>query len=300
MNWKEEALQKQLAYKKSLELTKSGTFGKKNKEYENILHISDAINGANFYCHANKYEWKNMKEWANIDKGSRVDFTDVGLTNMLRSEHIPFNIFYPLEKLRNDNPKELNIFLETLFDNKIKVDEVIRIKIEFASDLHKSKLLDDNTSFDAYIEYLDSGKKCGLGIELKYTEKSDPYSNTERKRMFDQAKSEYNKLTRNCGYYNTESIDILKSNKLKQLWRNHLLGVKMVEIKALDKFYSVHLYPKGNTYQTEACNDYLDCLKPSHKQYFIPITFETFTEKAREVFKDQEYLDWIEYLEVRY
>lgn len=300
MNWKEEALQKQLDFKKSLGLTKSGTFGKKNQEYENILHESDAQNGSNFYCYDDKLEWKSLKEWSNEDKGSRVDFTSAGLTNLLRSEHIPYNFFYPLEKLRLEDSKELNTFLESLLDNKIKVDKVLRIKIEFASDLHKSKLLDDDTSFDAYIEYLDSGKKCGLGIELKYTEKSDPYGNTERKRMFDEPKSEYNRLTKFCGYYNIESVDNLKSNKLKQLWRSHLLGIKMVEVKELDKFNSVHLYPEGNTYQEEACNDYLECLKTNSKESFVPLTFETFTAKAKSTLKDKESIACIEYLEKRY
>ena len=300
MNWKEEALKKQLEYKKSLGLDKSGTFGKKNKEYENILHISDAINGANFYCHSDKDEWKNLKEWSNIDKGSRVDFTASSLTDLVRSEHIPFNFFYPLEKLRVDNPEDLKLFLEGLFDNKIKVDEVTRVKIEFSSDLHKSKLLEDNTSFNAYIEYLDSGKKCGLGFEINYAEKSSPYGNTERKRMFDQPNSRYNKLTKKSGFYNAEKIDDLRTNKIKQLWVNHLLGMKMVEVKELNKFHSVHLFPKGNSYQAEACSDYLDCLNEKHEQYFMPLTFEKFARKAKEILNSKEQVEWIEYLENRY
>jgi len=300
MNWKKEALAKQLKFKKSLGLTKSGTFGKKNKEYPNILYSDDAKKGANFYCHNNAEAWKNLKEWANNDKGFRVDFTAVGLANMLRSEHIPFNMFYPLEKLRNSNPELLNSFLESLLNNNIKVDKVTRIKIEFASDIHKTKLLDDNTSFDIYIEYLDEEKKCGLGIEMKYTEKSYPYGKTERKRMFDQPNSEYNRLTRECGYYNPEKVKELRGNKLKQIWRNHLLGIKLVEIGELDEFHSVHIYPQGNTYQIEACELYLDCLLDDKKQSFVPVTFERFISVATDVLKNQEHQDWIAYLKKRY
>jgi len=300
MNWKKEALAKQLKFKKSIGIVKSGTFGKKKIEYPNILHHDDAKKGANFYCYNSPTEWQDLKEWATRDKGSRVDFTGLGLTNMLRSEHIPFNLFYPLEKLRNNDTELLNSFLKKLLDNNIRIDKVTRIKIEFASDTHKSKLLDDNTSFDAYIEYLDGEKKCGLGIEVKYTEKSYPYGKTERKRMFDQPNSEYNRLTRDCEYYSPEKIKELKGNKLKQHWRNHLLGIKLVELKELDIFHSVHIYPEGNTYQKEACDRYSDCLVDNKKQSFIPVTFEKFISVATNVLSGKEYKDWIDYLKKRY
>lgn len=302
MNWKKEALIKQLKFKKSLDLTKSGAFGKETKEYPNILHPNDAKNGANFYCYNNPEEWQALKEWANKDKGKKVDFTSLGLTNMLRSEHIPFNLFYPLEKLRNKDPNLLNRFLERLLDNNINIDKVTRIKIEFASnpDLHKSKLLDDNTSFDTYIEYFDGDKKCGLGIEIKYTEKSYPYGKTEKDRMFNKPDSEYNRLTKDCDFYKLEKLGILKEKKLKQLWRNHLLGIKLVELKELDEFYSVHLYPDGNTYQKEACDMYSDCLANDKKQSFVPVTFEKFISVALDILKYKENKEWIDYLRKRY
>ncbi len=300
MSWKEEALEKQIEFKKRLGLTKSGTFGKENKEYPNILHSDDAKKGANFYCYSSSSEWKSLKEWANENKGSRVDFTGLGLTNMLCSEHIPFNMFYPLEKLKNSNPELLNSFFENLLNKKITVDKVTRIKIEFAGDVHKTKLLDDNTSFDVYVEYLDGDKKCGLGIEVKYAEKSYPYGKTEKSRMFDQPDSEYNKLTRSSGYYDNEKITQLRGDKLKQLWRNHLLGIKMVKIAELDKFHLVHIYPEGNTFQKEACELYSSCLTERFVNSFQPITFETFIKKAKDAFKESGDVSWIEYLESRY
>lgn len=299
-NWKEEALAKQLEFKKSLGFTKSGTYGKKNKEYENFLHDTDALKGGNFYCHNDPKEWQSLKEWSKKDKGERVNFTAAGLTNMLRSEHIPFNLFYPLEKIRNTNPELLNTFLEKLFNDKIKVDKVNRIKIEFASELPKSKLLDDNTSFDAYIEFQDGGSKCGLGIEVKYTEKSYPYGKTEKDRMFNQEDSEYNRLTRLSRYYNEENIAELKLDQLKQIWRNHLLGIKLLALNELDSFHSVHIYPEGNVYQKEASEKYINCLAKGEKQSFVPITFERFIEVAEVVFTSEEHKTWIQYLKDRY
>ncbi|MCK5775954.1 MAG: hypothetical protein KAH25_07260 [Bacteroidales bacterium] len=298
--WKEIALEKQIAFKNSLGFTKSGTYGKKNKEYENFLHTSDAQNGGNFYCHDDAKEWKSLLEWSKENKGERVDFTNASMANMLRSEHIPYNLFYPLEKLRLSNPDLLIVFLEELLGQGIKIESVLAIKIEFAGKAHKTDLLDDNTSFDAYIEYMSDGKKCGLGIEVKYTEKSYPYDKREKQRMFDQPDSEYNSLSRKCNYYNDENLGDLKLEKLKQIWRNHLLGIKMVAIGELDEFHSMHIFPESNTYQKEASTEYIKCLKNKKEASFLPITFEKFISAAKKVFTDEPDLKWVKYLEDRY
>lgn len=301
--WKTTAKEKQLQFKNQLNLTENGTF--KGISYGHILSDKDAGLGANFYCYNNTAEWQELQNWAEKDKGKKIEFLGTGLKNMLRSEHIPYNLFFPLEKLRKSNPKLLNTFLEQLFDNNIKVDEVLQIKIEFASSLHKNELLDDNTSFDAYIEYLDGEKRGGLGIEVKYTEKSYPYGKTEYKRMLGLQKGEYLALTARCKYYISNINENLISKKLKQAWRNHLLGIKLVETAKSDltQFHSVHLYPKGNTYQTDVCEKYSACLSDHYKNTFVPITFEKFIEVAENTLGKNEYIksiDWIAYLKNRY
>lgn len=296
--WKHTALQRQLKYKQHLGITASGTHG--GKLCKHILSDVDASHGANYYCHSDPQEWKRLREWAEQDKGKNVNFQGEGLKNLLRSEHIPYNLFYPLVKTRSQHSNLLHQFMEQLFQNHLHVDKVHRIKIEFASTLHKSKLLDDNTSFDAYIEYQDGAMKCGLGIEVKYTEKSYPYGATEKKRMFDEDHSLYKELTRRSGIYKSKAILALREKKLKQAWRNHLLGLRLVELGEVDQFHSVHLYPNGNSYQKEVCTAYLECLKDEHKHSFIPITFEKFNDIAGEIFTDPEHIDWIKYLRLRY
>ena len=298
-NWKTKALKKQLAHKQKLGLTASGIWGNANKKYPHILSDKDAKNGTNFYCHNNPDEWELLQKWAENSKGKKVNFIGLGLKNMLRSEHIPYNLFYPLERLRTENPKLLSSFLEELFDNNIQVDKVTTIKIEFDSKHLKSKLLNDNTSFDAYIEYKDGNDTCGLGIEVKYTEKSYPYGKTEKTRMFDPA-SEYNLLSKRSGYYLEEKLHELREKLLKQPWRNHLLGIKLVEAKQLDRFTSVHIYPNGNKYQGKACDEYKKCLTDDAKNSFAPITFEKFVEVGEKVFTKPKYKNWIDYLKERY
>jgi hypothetical protein len=298
-SWKSKALKKQLQYKKQLGLTESDTYGKQGNVYLQILSDKDAAAGANFYCYGNPKEWSALQEWANLDKGKSMDFTGSGLKNMLRSEHIPFNFFFPLEQLRIQNRFLLCKFLNELFNNQIQIDKVLRIKIEFASDLPKQKLLDDNTSFDAYIEYRYGDKTGGLGIEVKYTEKSYPYGSTEKERM-DDNKSRYNQLTRSSDYYKPDAWYLLKEKKTKQLWRNHLLGIGLLDLGELDQFHSVHMYPGGKSYQKEAVEIYQSRIQPDYQQYFIPLTFEHFTNVAEKVLTTRESLAWIDYLKSRY
>lgn len=298
--WKNTALKKQLQFKKSIDLTKSGFSA--GETYAHILDDMDALALANFYCfQISMEEQLDFHAWVVKDKP--FNFTSVGLKNMLRSEHIPYNFFFPLEKLRKINPQLLNTFIEQLLNNTIKVDEVTNIKIEFAGGLPKRDLLDDLTSFDAYIAYKSGNNIGGIGIEVKYTEESYPYGKTEYKRMFELVNSEYVQLTKRSGYFKDTAIVSLRTKKLKQPWRNHLLGIKMVEVGTLNQFHSVHLYPKANNYQNEVCSEYQKCLKENHKNTFIPLTFERFIEEAERVLGKNDYInqiDWIGYLKNRY
>ena len=298
--WKENAKSKQLEYKHRLGLTASGTWGKDKIEYPHILEDEDAKNGANFYCYKDQEEWKRLQDWAKRFNGKKVNFLGAGMKNMLRSEHIPYNLFYPLEKFRKDNPQMLKQFLEELFKKQnISIDKITQIKIEYVSGRSRKELLNDNTSFDAYIEYKKRNDTCGLGIEVKYTEKSYPYGATEKKRMFDDD-SEYNLLSKKSGYYREEKLHKLRSKILKQPWRNHLLGLKLLALNEIQKFYSVHIYPEGNKYQAKVCDEYINCLSDKGKNTFVPVTFERFVEVADKVFTKPENKNWIDYLKRRY
>ncbi len=87
------------------------------------------------------------------------------VTNLLRSEHIPYNLFYPM---RYDLDGAAMLFNRILGKNKIA--GIGKILIEYnPGGLH------DGTSFDVFVEYDNkSGQKGGIGIEVKYTEKEYP------------------------------------------------------------------------------------------------------------------------------
>lgn len=64
--------------------------------------------------------------------------------NLLRSEHIPYNFFIPLDQ---NKQFRVQVFNDLLGDSII---EILEIKIEYAPP-QKEKYLDDHTAFDTYI-----------------------------------------------------------------------------------------------------------------------------------------------------
>ena len=86
--------------------------------------------------------------------------------NMLRSEHIPYNLFSPLETVPDISTK----IFEEIID--IPIDRILGIEIEHAGMDDKELYLHDRTSFDTFVWYeTPDGKKGGLGIEVKYIQK---------------------------------------------------------------------------------------------------------------------------------
>ena len=81
--------------------------------------------------------------------------------NMLRSEHIPYNLFTPLETM----PKVAVEIFSTLINVPIK--KIYTIEIEYAGNGDKSLYLNDRTSFDAFVRYeAIDGRTGGIGIEV--------------------------------------------------------------------------------------------------------------------------------------
>lgn len=150
----------------------------------NMLLENDGRKGLNFYA-----DYEILKS---VHERYGKKYNKQLYSNLLRSEHIPFNLFIPL---RYDLDFANNV-LNDLISNIIK--KIIRIEIEFAPS-PKEKYLNDRTSFDAYIEYTHTDGGSGiLGVEVKYTEQGYPLNegSTEETKINDQ-KSKY---WRSCFY----------------------------------------------------------------------------------------------------
>ncbi len=254
--------------------------------YGNRLCSTDALAGKNFY------PWPGML--AAIER--RYGLADTKLRfDMLRSEHIPFNFFVPLR----EHPAMIPLAREW---SGVEVAGILSVEIEWAPQ-PKARFLDDNTSFDAYVEYrAKDGALGAIGVEVKFTEREYPWGKTERTRMFDD-RSKYRIVHEASGIYGASGLEFLRTPRFKQLWRNQLLGEAMLQCTELgfEHFTSVLLYPKGNAHFVEVTHDYEKLVVPARTSAaFRAVTFEDFIATCREHSRAPEDRGWVDYLAGRY
>ena len=270
-------------------------------KYPNVLNYDDAQKGLVFYEGFREEILTELKK--PIPKTSSAPSGQM-LTNLLRSEHIPYNIFFPMNKDKNGCKALFNHIL-----GKKDISKIIDIKIEFHPEPIED-YLHDHTAFDVYVAYMDiNNNECGIGIEVKYTEKEYPLKegtseyahikdNNGETRLF----TNYLNATIDSEYYKDEvSYDTLVSNKLRQIWRNHILGASMVIHGDIKEFTSITLYPKANVH---FCNDaipaYKELLTDIGKKSFISITYEELFDLMEKYLNLDDSKNWINYLRYRY
>lgn len=254
--------------------------------YGNYLIKEDAEKGANFYNGFNIF--KAVKNYRDYNKPLYA--------NMLRSEHIPFNLFVPLMQDRAFCKNIFNNFLED------KIQSIDHIEIEYAPS-PASRYLNDKTSFDTYIEYTTTdGEKAILGIEVKYTEGAYllKKGSSEEKRVLDK-NSAYYTVCRKSGLYKENVEEQLITDHYRQVWRNQLLGESILQVDSYEykKFTSITIFPDANKHFIKISKGYLDLMREGEK-HFIPITYENFIESAYKYCPNEDYKNWINYLKIRY
>ncbi len=254
--------------------------------YGNYLTRKDGEDGKNFYNGLRIFETVRRR----YSKYSKQLYS-----NMLRSEHIPFNLFVPL----NENRDFCKNVFNTFFQNTISSIDLI--KIEYAPS-PKEKYLDDATSFDTYVEYTHVDRSKGIiGIEVKYTERG--YSLTAKStqaRNVNDPNSRYYEVTKISGIYRPEIIPNLKTDKFRQIWRNQILGesILLADAEKFKHFTSVTIFPQDNRHFIEASSQYVDFLIDQNK--FIALTYEDFFVACSQYCPDDDYKNWLEYLTCRY
>lgn len=250
------------------------------------------------------------------------------VTNLLRSEHIPYNVFFPLNK---EDEETVKLFNDILGSDCI--EHITDIKIEYAPmkiDAESSKetsLLSDGTAFDVYVEYIPKnsqhGQKGGIGIEIKYTEKeyrlspdSKEFKETHNKNGIHITEN-YSKPSYEIGWFKSEYLDDVSkedrttidnhfvADKFRQIWRNHLLGAAMILNGDVSEFTSLTIFPEGNGHFREDENnhiwtEYIGKLTEKGKPTLKYLTYESLFSKMRKHLNFQGATDWIDYLEKRY
>ncbi|MCX6302607.1 MAG: hypothetical protein NTW82_10525 [Bacteroidia bacterium] len=254
--------------------------------YGNYLTKEDGEAGNNFYQGFGIFD--AVKKYRKYNKPL--------YSNMLRSEHIPFNFFIPFN-LNKTYCK--NVFNE-FFGGVIQTIE--RIEIEFAPN-PREKYLNDGTSFDTYIEYSRSDNSKGLiGIEVKYTEKEYRLEkNSKQERAIIDKTSKYYSVTEHCKGYKPEAVYTLSNDKFRQMWRNQLLGesILLADNDKFKHFTSLTLFPEGNSHFVQTSKEYIELLSDNYHK-FLPLTYEDFFGACNKHCPDDNYRKWLNYLIERY
>ena len=251
------------------------------EDYGNRLNDTDAQAFLNYYDKLNSRETLRDR-YPSYSKRRDAD--------MLRSEHIPFNLLAPLD---TDHQVAIDIIYQAL--GIICVDFIF-FEIEYAPE-PKHLYLNDGTSFDTYIETKNNnGQKCGIGIEVKYTEKDYRIGSTESVNV-NNHQSLYWKTARASGSFINPDDEVFGTNPLRQIWRNHLLGLSMVEHNDINEFYSITLFPNGNEHFHSALRQYKSLLTNNAKNHVFGCTFEKFISA---IGGTPDFEEWKEWLEQRY
>ena len=255
--------------------------------YGNRLTKEDGKKGLNFFIGFSVFE-EVKKRYPEFNKGLYCD--------MLRSEHIPFNLFIPL--------KQNLIFCKEVFNEFLNntINSINKIEIEYAPP-PKENYLNDNTSFDAYIEYTHIDNTKGiLGIEVKYTEHEYLLKKgSKEERFIMDEESPYYKISEISGIYNVEAFNVLKTDRFRQVWRNQLLGESILikDSKEFKHFTSLTFFPSGNTHFSEVSKEYVGFLKKNDNK-FCAVTFEHYISILKKYCPNTDFAKWINYLNSRY
>lgn len=270
-------------------------------KYPNVLKLNDAKKGLIFFEGFRKEILDELKK--PVAPTSTVPSGQM-LTNLLRSEHIPYNIFFPMRKDLEGCKRLFNKIL-----GREEIASITDILIEYHPEPPK-EYLDDRTAFDVYIPYLNPmQQKCGIGIEVKYTEKEYPLKRDSKEYRcvkdddgHTRLSGAYLRVTRKCGYYKDDvTDDVLVSNKFRQIWRNHILGASMVLRGVIANFISITLYPQENIhFSLDAMPKYKALLKPEHYNSFVPLSYENLFAEMETFLNLEHKEEWMAYLRRRY
>jgi hypothetical protein len=91
-----------------------------------------------------------------------------------------------------------------------------------------------------------------------------------------------------------------------QLWRNHILGLAMLQQGKAVFFDSLTLYPSGNIHfhssesHIGVIEAYEEKLTDKGKETFHAITYEDFFNILKKHYKSDRNKSWLNYLETRY
>ena len=239
-------------------------------KYGNMISGGE-VSGKNFLM---KETFEYAKEKNKKKKKEKTVETIDGFrlfNNLLSSQPMAFNLFYPLMLLLKQNPAMVTLAVRSVFRN-FPVFEVTEIGLEFIPKPIEN-YTNDKSAMDAYIRFVDNkGGKHIIAIETKYT---DVLGVNEASRCEEQKQ-----MLVDTGLFSADFEELLMEGKVKltQIYRNLLLTERYRMVEGLKDSYSVVLSPKEHPSTEEEIKSVTEYLKPEYAYKLSAVSLEEFVD----------------------
>ena len=250
--------------------------------------------GANFlaeYIHAHALKRVRDKKPYEMIQEDRL------FNNLLSSQPMAFNLFYPLEKLRSESPQDATRAIQAALPcyDMALVEEVV---LEFIPEKYKD-ITGDKSAMDAIIRYVDSeGKNCFIAIETKYSE-----SLGANEAKDDATKEKERRVAVELGVFRDEAAEKIASGDvpLTQIYRNFLLSEaygKKCDLGSFSIVLAPSIHPSTkrevDSLLPELKEEYAEKLKVVHLEDFVDALIANTPEEYSSLFDrfKSRYLDF--------
>ena len=240
------------------------------RKYGNMISGGE-VSGKNFLM---KETFEYAKERVEKKKKEKTVETIDGFrlfNNLLSSQPMAFNMFYPLMSLLKQDPAMVTLAVRSVFKN-LPVFEVTEIGLEFIPTPIEN-YTNDKSTMDAYIKFVDNkGGKHIIAIETKYT---DVLGVNEASRCEEQKQ-----MLVDTGLFSEDFEELLMGGKVKltQIYRNLLLTERYRMVEGLKDSYSVMLSPKEHPSTQEEISSVTEYLKPEYAYKLSAVSLEDFVD----------------------
>ncbi len=191
--------------------------------------------------------------------------------NLLSSQPMAFNLFYPLMLLLKQDLAVVTLAVRSVF-RSYPVFEVTEIGLEFIPTPIEN-YTNDKSAMDAYIKFVDNnGGKHIIAIETKYTDVLgvNEASHCEKQKQ----------MLVDTGLFSAEFEELLMEGKVKltQIYRNLLLTERYRIKEGFKDSYSVVLSPKDHPSTEEEIKSVTEYLKPEYAYKLSAVSLEDFVD----------------------
>jgi hypothetical protein len=209
--------------------------------------------------------------------------------NLLSSQPVCFNLWAPLA----DDPALATRLVQRLggFPAELRVTNVA---LEYAPD--KTRHLNDNTAFDAFVECeLPGGNRGFVGVETKLTEPFGP-----KRVAFEPRYSEW--MNARGWWWRERAERSFPDPRINQLWRNHLLAFAMLrqEPPEYSEGFCAVLYHDDDASCVEAMQAYRAHLLPESELTLLDWPLSAMVDAWTYQLETPEQQSWLDRFRLRY